>query len=99
MACPTDLTLSNISHLHEETVAAFAQDGPIVFDIDTLEAVDLAFVQLVEAARKQAATRGTDIRLSRPAAEPVAQVLRRAGLLTRATSDDIDFWFHGALPQ
>jgi small ligand-binding sensory domain FIST len=99
VSIPAQATLAAISEIHDETRAAFAQGGTIEFDVDCLESADLAFVQLVESARRDALAQGRDISLSDPVSEPVAQLLRRAGFLSRATPADIAFWFHGDLPQ
>ena len=99
MQFPAEVTLSNISEVHEGVTAAFVRGGAIEFDIRGLLVADLGFVQLVEAARKAAAAETRDIRLSQPVSQPIAQLLRRAGLLDRATPDDIDFWFHGDVTQ
>ncbi|QQN74325.1 STAS domain-containing protein [Croceicoccus sp. YJ47] len=96
---PAEVTLPAIPGIYDEVIAAFEQDGAIEFAIGDLKTADLAFVQLVEAARRDARAGARDLRLSHPVSPPVTQLLRRAGFLTQATSDDIAFWFHGEIPQ
>ena len=77
--------------------SAFAADPSLTLDISGVAEADLSFVQLIEAARRQ--TPDHSLTLDRPANAVVAALLQRAGFLTAPTPADIDFWFHGALPQ
>ncbi len=68
-------------------------------DLSALNEVDLAFVEIVYSARDQWARAGRDLRLAHPAGGAVAALLERAGFLTDLTPQDLEFWFHGELPQ
>ena len=65
-----------------------------ILDIDEEAQVDLSFVQLVTAARKQAESRGVQLLLSRPAAGDLYDVLKRGGFLDEMTPDAAHFWLH-----
>jgi hypothetical protein len=75
----------------------------VTLDLSGVVDADLSFVQLVQAARAHVAGgsgSGGDagaLRLAAPAQGAVAALLVRAGFA--ADPADIDFWFHGALPQ
>lgn len=79
--------------------AAFQREDKLELDAADLEDVDLTFVQLVEAARQHADREGKEIRLAAPANPALTGLLRRAGMIDAAASGDLDFWFHGDLPQ
>ncbi|MCW1986644.1 MULTISPECIES: STAS domain-containing protein [unclassified Novosphingobium] len=71
----------------------------MVLDLSDLVDVDLSLVQLVEAARQHALRDSRALRLSAPANPAVTALLRRAGFLTDPSTETLDFWFHGELPQ
>lgn len=90
------VTMRSVAEFHASLLSAFDQGrSDIVLDLSDLGELDLSFVQIVEAARKQIVGAGRGIRLLRPAAGPVAALLMRAGFDT--DPDAIDFWFHGDL--
>ena len=93
------VTTRTICDFADQIGAAFAADPVVTLDISDVADVDLSFVQLVEAARRKATEPGHALTLDRPANAAVTALLHRAGFLTAPTPADIDFWFHGALPQ
>jgi anti-anti-sigma regulatory factor len=90
-----DLTVASISQAHAELAAAFAQDGPVVVDIEGVSEIDLTFVQLHESARRKAAETGRDLTLRQPAGGAVLEVLRRGGFFDDQTSERTRFWLQG----
>lgn len=72
-------------------VQAFAgAPGALTADVADDAAVDLTFIQLVEAARRTAREAGLAFSLARPAAGQLREILERGGFL--ATQDDEEFW-------
>ncbi len=92
-------TIANIDTWRIAIDRALADEGDVRIDIGELQTVDLSFLQLVEAARIDAAGRGKAIQLSHPATGPLADLLQRSGRFTRADAEDHEFWFHGELTQ
>lgn len=103
----TDFRLNVPPSVTVRTVAAFRSDlrdacqshSSILLDIGGVTEADLSFVQAVYAARFHMDGAGGTLKLAGPAAagEPVATLLARAGFTSNPA--DIDFWFHGELPQ
>ena len=96
LVLPAKVTTRTIGDVADTIVAALADDPAVTLDLSAVAEVDLSFVQLVEAARRAP---DRSLQLDRPAGATIAALLRRAGFLTAPTPADIDFWFHGALPQ
>lgn len=69
-------------------------NATIILDIDGEAQVDLSFVQLVTAARKQAEAQAARILLARPAAGDLYDILKRGGFLDEMTPDAAHFWLH-----
>ncbi|WP_243652716.1 STAS domain-containing protein [Novosphingobium sp. PhB165] len=88
------------AHLFSENLLdLFSAEQDVDLDLSELVEVDLAFVEIVYSAREQWARAGRDLRLAQPAEGAVAALLGRAGFLTNLTPRDLEFWFHGELPQ
>ncbi|MDF0546717.1 STAS domain-containing protein [Sphingobium sp. H39-3-25] len=101
---PGAVTVRTVSGFWSELCGVCAAGRDVVLDLSGLEEADLSFVQLVQAARAHVAGAGVGdaggsgaLRLAAPAQGAVAALLARAGFA--ADPADIDFWFHGALPQ
>lgn len=84
--------VQDVAEAHARLLAAFAGDGPVIIDCDTLEEGDFALVQLLLSARLQGERTGRDVQLASPAGPVLAGLLERAGLADIA---DTSFWFHG----
>ena len=95
----TSATLRGIDALREQLLETFAEHSSVELDASELAEIDLSFLQLMEAARAHAAHEDKTIRLTRPANPALKALLERAGFLTAPTTDDLEFWFHGDLPQ
>ncbi len=93
------VTVRSAAEFKHDLLAAFESSGDVMLDLDALSEVDLSFVQMVCAAREQCARDGRTLALLAPAPAPVTALLDRAGFLTELTQQDIQFWFHGELPQ
>ena len=75
-------------------LAAMQESGAIVLDIPDDAAVDLSFVQIIEASRRHALSQGGSVTLARPASGAILTTLERAGLLTEMAAEDQLFWLH-----
>lgn len=99
VAVPGSITVRSAHSFAQELVALFQDDQDPDLDLSDLAEVDLAFLEIVYAARDQWARADRELRLAQPAEGPVVALLERAGFLTDPTPNDIEFWFHGDLPQ
>jgi two-component system chemotaxis response regulator CheY len=89
-----DLCLRTIETFYADVHAAVQDGGSVRLDLSAVTAPDLSIVQLVEVARRHAATTGGTLALAKPANPALKALLHRAGFLSAATPADIDFWFH-----
>ena len=87
-------TITGAAALRADIAAALSTGAAITLDAASLVDVDLSFVQLIEAARREAAARGVELTLAQPANDCLAAVLERTGVTTAAAADR-SFWFHG----
>lgn len=94
LTLPTTLTIKSILAVQELVLDFLKKNSTTVLDIDAAAQVDLSFVQLVTAARKQAEARAGRILLARPATGDLYDVLKRGGFLDEMTSDAAQFWLH-----
>lgn len=69
------------------------KDG-LVIEISERAEADLSFIQLIEAARRQAKKHGKPIALASAASGHLLKVLDRAGFLAAFNPDDAKFWLH-----
>jgi hypothetical protein len=88
------MTIREIHTLHRVLLAGFAQRSHVCLALPEDAAVDLSFIQLIEAARRHAASQGKTIRLAAPAGTQVRAVLERGGFLSRSAPDAFRFWLH-----
>lgn len=88
-------TLRCADALGARLLEALARDDAIELDASALAEIDLSFLQLVEAARTQAAREGKSLRLSAPANAALRAQLERAGLLPETDPESRTFWCHG----
>lgn len=99
IAVPPSVTVRSAHQFAQEILAGFDTERDLDLDLSALGEVDLAFVQIVIAARDQWTRAGRDLRLVQPAGGTLVALLDRAGFLTDPTPQDTEFWFHGELPQ
>lgn len=92
-------TLSNARTIHDQLSAAGVADAAVLIDVSALQACDLSFVQMVEAFRRDAQTRGVSVTLTGPGPDCVRRVLRDAGLLHAETTAATEFWLQGETLQ
>lgn len=96
---PGSVTVRSVAEFGGQLSTAFDSHADVMLDLAALAELDLSFVQLVHAARSHRDNAGGTLRLAGPANEAVAALLGRAGFLTDPDPADVDFWFHGDLPQ
>ena len=96
---PESVTVRSIGDFRSSLVESLESHEAVELDLDDLVEIDLSFVQLVLAARAHARRKGGSLRLSNPANAPLAALLDRAGFAAEPEPADLDFWFHGELPQ
>lgn len=96
---PGSVTVRNAGDFAGALLNAVQSGGDIDIDLSELAEVDLSFVQLVLAARTHLEGEGARLGLVQPAVPALAALLDRAGFLGDPQPADIDFWFHGVLPQ
>lgn len=94
LTLPATLTIKTILSVQEFILDFLNKNPAIVLDIDEAAQVDLSFVQLVTAARKQAEARAGRVLLARPASGDLYDVLERGGFLDGMTPDAAHFWLH-----
>ncbi len=94
LTLPTTLTIKNIVAVQELILDCLNRNTSAVLDIDEEAQVDLSFVQLITAARKQAEMKAGRVVLARPAAGDLYDVLKRGGFLDDMTPDAAHFWLH-----
>lgn len=86
---PADI--QTISDLHTRVCDALMSSGTeMVLDIQSVSDFDLTFIQLIEAARRQAERNGKLLRLNNPPSDTICDALNRGGFLTRP--QDRAFW-------
>jgi hypothetical protein len=92
IAGPADVR--TITECHGRLLAAMKRSKAVQVDLVELAEADLTLVQLIEAARRFAASAGLTIKLSAPAGTDLCEILRRGGFLK--TADSRGFWLHEA---
>nr|WP_218625152.1 STAS domain-containing protein [Sphingomonas sp. dw_22] len=96
---PSSVTVRNAGDFAGVLLGAVQEGGDIDIDLSDLAEVDLSFVQLLLAARAHVEQEGARFGLAQPAVPALAALLDRAGFLGDLRPADIEFWFHGELPQ
>lgn len=91
---PPSITVRTIAGFVETLRKACSEHSALTLDIGMVKDADLSFIQAVQAARAQQAA---ELKLACPAGGAVAALLVRAGFAHDPA--DLDFWFHGELPQ
>jgi hypothetical protein len=96
---PSSVTVRNAGEFAGRLLEAVQSGGDIDVDASALAEVDLSFIQLVLAARAHLEHEGATLGLAQPAGPALTALLDRAGFLGDPRPADLDFWFHGELPQ
>ncbi|MBO9723404.1 MAG: STAS domain-containing protein [Novosphingobium sp.] len=99
LVVPNSVTVRSARQFAAILSAEYDAEGDLDLELSALNEVDLAFIEILYSARDQWARAGRDLRLAHPAGDAVAALLERAGFLTDITPQDLEFWFHGDLPQ
>jgi len=94
LTLPATLTIKNILAVQELILDFLNKNTTTVLDIDEEAQIDLSFVQLVTAARKQAGMNAGRVLLARPATGDLYDVLKRGGFLDDMTPEAAHFWLH-----
>ena len=94
LTLPATLTIKNILAVQELILDFLSKNTSTVLDIDEEAQIDLSFVQLVMAARKQAEMKAGHVLLARPATGDLYDVLKRGGFLDDMTPEAAYFWLH-----
>jgi len=84
--------IRNITQHYEVLSEGINTGADIALDLRDVEEADLAFIQLVVAARRSAEARGLSLTLSHPAPEPTLQTLERGGFIGAVPDDRRNFW-------
>lgn len=98
MSEPQSLSLSgvgsirNIVQYQDVLREGLSAGADLALDLGGIEDADLAFIQLIFAARRSAQERGLALTLSHPAPEPILQTLERGGFIGPAPDDRRNFW-------
>lgn len=98
LCLPDDAGIQCIAAIAQDLTEALAMQTAVRLDVSAVARPDLATVQLITAARSEAARTGTDFALAAPVPPAFAELLDRAGFLSGA-SEDTAFWLHGDMPQ
>jgi anti-anti-sigma regulatory factor len=85
-------SIRNVAKYHDDLRDALSVGADVALDLSHIDEVDLAFIQLIIAARRSAETRGLSLTLSSPAPEPMLQTLERGGFIGTAPDDRRHFW-------
>ena len=87
-----ELTLRTVAAAHADLAAALEAHDEVTARVDAEATVDLAFVQLIESARRTAAEAGRGSALAAPAQGALLETLRRGGFVESAGQRE--FWLH-----
>lgn len=79
-----DLSLRNISELHQRLTEALAAHSAIAIDTSGVESVDAGTLQLLVAATRSADAAGRSLTLAADTATPMGRALIRAGFFAQS---------------
>ncbi|MGG7577789.1 STAS domain-containing protein [Rhizobium sp. Nf11,1] len=91
---PGVLSIRHVAELHSKLMDEFNSKYDIVVSIIADAEADISFIQLIEAARRQAKSDGKTFRLSSPVSGSLLKVLERAGFIESFDQEDLKFWLH-----
>jgi hypothetical protein len=84
--------VQTIAEIHRNLLQGLQRSRAVELHVDSATDIDLTFVQLIESARRYAATENKIVALSAPAETGLCDVLQRGGFVT--TAADRAFWLH-----
>ncbi len=84
--------IRNITQHHDVLIEALSAGADLALNLEGMEEVDLAFIQLIVAARRSAEARGLSLTLSHPAPAPILTTLERGGFIGPDPDDRRHFW-------
>lgn len=89
-----DAKIANIADIHKKIRDSISDCVEIEIDCESIEGVDLLFIQLLAVARRAAARSGGRLRLSSPAPPAMMRLLERGGFISGfgEQSTDAAFW-------
>lgn len=85
-------SIRNTTQYHALLSEGLSAETDLALDLRGMEEADLAFIQLIVAARRSAQARGLSLTLSHPAPEPTLQTLERGGFIGAVPDDRRNFW-------
>lgn len=85
-----ELTIRTVDTSRERLIESLNGLPPVRVHVADDATIDLAFVQLIESARRTAREVGADFALAAPAAGQLRETLERGGFL--AAPHDQEFW-------
>ncbi|MDE2406069.1 MAG: STAS domain-containing protein [Sphingomonadales bacterium] len=91
--------LRTIGALQGALADAIGAGGDLALDLGGIESADLAFVQLIESARREAERAGVRLALAAPAQGALREVIEQAGLLMPPDRPEAAFWTCGDAVQ
>lgn len=94
VSLPSVLSIRDIADVCLQIRNSLNTHDRVVLDVPSNASVDLSFLQLMDATRKQADALGKTFTLARPVDDSVKAVLERAGFLPFDRAEDSRFWFH-----
>ncbi len=74
-----DVSVARIAELQEHILDAFKRYPKVVLNLSRIERIDLAFVHLLYAAKREAESRGVVLRLNGRLSREPAELLQRGG--------------------
>jgi anti-anti-sigma regulatory factor len=86
------LTLSTVAADKERILSSLSDGASVVIDLAAATEVDIAFIQLIEVARRSAPQLGASLSLASPAPGPVRDVLERGGFIAGGDPELLTFW-------
>ncbi|MGR9170903.1 STAS domain-containing protein [Rhizobium sp. KDH_Rht_773_N] len=94
ISLPEALSIRNASEVYTKIINQFRDSNNVTLSLPENAEADLSFLQLIEAARRQAKATGKTFTLSAPASGSLLRVLERAGFTEAFDQEDKKFWLH-----
>ncbi|GAA3088569.1 hypothetical protein GCM10010520_38650 [Rhizobium viscosum] len=94
ISLPEALSIRNASEVYANIIDHFRGNNSIALSLPENAEADLSFLQLIEAARRQAKAEGKTFTLSTPASGSLLKLLERAGFMEAFDQEDQKFWLH-----